>query len=238
MELQNQQVVIIGGSSGIGLATASLALSYGANVTIAARNQQKLQQSVEKLGSNVGSVVADIMDESQVEQIFQGLERVDHLFVAAGSLEAGGLITGASIEKLKHPIAERIYGAIYAVRHAVPKMTSGSITLMSGLFSSRPMPGSATTAAAVAGIEAMARTLALELSPIRVNAVCPGYIDTSLLANAFGDNYQQVIQSQAATLPAKRIGSAQEVAQSVVFMMTNGFMTGEILHIDGGGRLV
>jgi NAD(P)-dependent dehydrogenase (short-subunit alcohol dehydrogenase family) len=238
MELKNQQVVIIGGSSGIGLATASLALSYGANVTIAARNQQKLQQSVEKLGSNVRSVVADIMDESQVERIFQSLERVDHLFVAAGSLEAGGLISGASIEKLKHPIAERIYGAIYAVRHAVPKMKSGSITLMSGLFSTRPMPGSATTAAAVAGIEAMARTMALELSPIRVNAVCPGYIDTPLLANAFGESYQQIIQSQAATLPAKRVGSAQEVAQSVVFMMTNGFMTGEILHIDGGGRLV
>ncbi len=127
---------------------------------------------------------------------------------------------------------------IYAIRHATPRMSGGSITLMSGLFSSRPISGAAVVAATVSGIEAMARALALELSPIRVNAIAPGYIDTPLLKEAFSNHYEQVVKAQAATLPTKRIGTAEETAQAILFLMTNGFVNGEVLHIDGGGRFV
>lgn len=109
---------------------------------------------------------------------------------------------------------------------------------MSGLFATRPVPGVSMIAAAVAGVEAMTKTLALKLALIRVNAVCPSYIDTPLLQTAFGDGYEQTLQAQAATLPTKRIGTAEEVAQAVLLLMTNGFITGEILHVDGGGRLI
>ncbi|MGL5075715.1 MAG: SDR family oxidoreductase, partial [Waterburya sp.] len=163
------------------------------------------------------------------------------LFLTAGSLtrsETDGKIANATMEELKYPIAERVFGAIYAIRYVLPKMSAGSITLMSGLFATRPVPGVATIAAAVAGVEAMTRTFALELAPIRVNAVCPGYIDTPLLQTAFGDNYEQTLKAQAATLPTKRIGTAEEVAQAVLLLMTNGFITGEILHVDGGGKLI
>jgi NAD(P)-dependent dehydrogenase (short-subunit alcohol dehydrogenase family) len=240
MQLQDRQVVIIGGSSGIGFATAKLAKEMGAKLTITGRNSDKLKQAAIALG-NIRTIVADVLDEMQVQEIFQDIETVDHLFLTAGSLtrsETDGKIANAIMEELKYPIAERIFGAIYAIHHVLPKMSAGSITLMSGLFAARPVPGVATIAAAVAGVEAMTRTLALELVPIRVNAVCPGYIDTSLLKAAFGDRYQQTLQAQAETLPVNRIGTAEEVAQAVLLLMTNGFMTGEILHVDGGGRLI
>lgn len=155
-----------------------------------------------------------------------------------GASLASGTIVDTPLTELSRPINERIWGAIHAIRHAVPKMSSGSITLISGLFSSRPVAGMAVIAAAVGGIEAMTRALALELSPLRVNAIAPGYIDTPLLKAAFEDRYEGVIKNQAATLPTKRIGTAEEAARAILFLMTNGFMTGEILHIDGGGRYI
>jgi NAD(P)-dependent dehydrogenase (short-subunit alcohol dehydrogenase family) len=242
MQLKDRQIVIIGGSSGIGLATAQMALNMGANVTITGRNSEKLQRATTNL-SNVRTVVADVSNKLQIEQIFQDLKCVDHLFLTAGSLRTGenegdGKIATTAIKALKYPIEERIFGAIYTIHHALAKMSEGSITLMSGLFSTRPISGVATIAAAVAGIEAMTRTLALELAPICVNAVCPGYIDTPLLQAAFGDRYEQITKLQAESLPVKRIGTAEEVAEAVLLLMTNKFITGEVLHIDGGGRLI
>lgn len=236
MQLKDRSVVIIGGSSGIGFITAQLAKEYGANVTIAGRSQDKLRQAANELGG-VKTAIADISQEADICKLFAGLESVDHLIVLGGSL-ASGKIVDTPIAELGRPIDERIWGAIYAIRHAVPKMSSGSITLISGLFSSRPVAGMAVVAAAVGGIEAMTRALALELSPLRVNAIAPGYIDTPLLKAAFADRYEGVIKAQAATLPTKRIGTAEEAARAILFLMTNGFMTGEILHIDGGGRYV
>lgn len=236
MQLKERNVVIIGGSSGIGFLTAQLAKDYGANVTITGRSENKLHQAAKELGG-VETAIVDICKESDIHQLFEQLESVDHLVVLGGSL-ASGKIVDTPLEQLCHPITERIWGAIYTIRYAVPKMSSGSITLISGLFSSRPVAGMAVVAAALGGIEAMTRALALELSPLRVNAIAPGYIDTPLLKAAFEDRYEGVVKLQAATLPTKRIGTAEEAAKAILFLMTNGFMTGEILHIDGGGRYV
>lgn len=235
MQLKDRNVVIIGGSSGIGFVTA-LAKAYGANVTITGRSEDKLHQAAKELGG-VKTAIVDICKECDIRQLFEGLESVDHLVVLGASL-ASGKIVDTPLEELGRPITERLWGAIYTIRYAVPKMSSGSITLISGLFSSRPVAGMAVVAAAVGGIEAMTRALALELSPLRVNAISPGYIDTPLLKAAFEDRYEGVVKAQAATLPTKRIGTAEEAARAILFLMTNGFMTGEVLHIDGGGRYV
>jgi NAD(P)-dependent dehydrogenase (short-subunit alcohol dehydrogenase family) len=236
IQLKDQTVVIIGGSSGIGFATAQMLQELGANVTITGRLPDKLHQAAKELG-DVKTAIVDVTQETDIEQLFAGCDRIDHLVVLGGSL-ASGKVASAPLVELGRPIAERIWGAIYAIRHAVPKMSNGSITLTSGLFSSRPIPGMAIAAAAVGGIEAMTRALALELSPIRINAIAPGYIDTPLLKAAFADQYEGVIKAQAAALPIQRIGTAEETARSIVFLMTSEFITGEVLHIDGGGRLV
>lgn len=236
MQLANQTVVVIGGSSGIGFATAQLAQAQGAIVTITGRNGDKLDRAAAALG-NVATAIVDITKEADVQQLMARFEHIDHLVVLGASL-ASGRVVDTALQELGRPIDERIWGAVYAIRHAVSKMSDGSITLMSGLFSTRPIAGMVMAAAAVGGIEAMSRALALELTPVRVNAIAPGYIDTPLLQAAFEDQYEGVVKAQAATLPAKRIGTAEEAARCILLLMTTGFITGEVLHLDGGGRYV
>jgi NAD(P)-dependent dehydrogenase (short-subunit alcohol dehydrogenase family) len=236
MTLQGAQVVVIGGSSGIGLATAKLARQAGANITIAGRSQDKLMQAQRQLGE-VRMVPADITNEADVGQIFEGLSRVDHVVVAAGTI-LNGRIVDNDLATLRRIIDERIWGVTYVVRHAAPKMSQGSITFTSGGLSSRPRLGTAMLTTALAGVEAMTPALALELAPVRVNTVTPGLIDTPLLNNTYGAERDTIIQNRAAVLPGKRVGTAVEVAQAMLMLMTNEYMTGEVLHIDGGGRFV
>ena len=232
MNLKGEKVVIIGGSSGIGLATAKLAKEQGADVTIASRSRDKLERAAEQLGP-VEIVEADVAEEEAVQSVFAGLNQVDHVFVPAGTW-VGGNIVESDPDELRRALEVRIMGAIYVVQSAAAKMTDGSITFMSGQLASRPGPGTAITASSNAAVEVLARTLALELAPIRVNAIAPGLIDTPIL----GEHRDAVAKGAAANLPAKRIGTAEEVAQAVLLLMTNGFITGEVLHIDGGGRFV
>jgi NAD(P)-dependent dehydrogenase (short-subunit alcohol dehydrogenase family) len=126
----------------------------------------------------------------------------------------------------------------YVVRHAAPKMTDGSITLTSGGLSSRPRLGTAMLTTALAGVEALTPALALELAPVRVNVVTPGLIDTPLLHTAYGAERDTMVTTRAGLLPGKRIGTADEVAAVMLMLMTNAYITGAVLHIDGGGRYV
>jgi NAD(P)-dependent dehydrogenase (short-subunit alcohol dehydrogenase family) len=236
MQLNNQSVVIIGGSSGIGFATAKLAYAQGARVTIMGRNPTKLDRAAQELG-DVQKAIVDVTREADVQQLMAQVDHIDHLVVLGASLSSGKVVD-TNLEELGRPLQERIWGALYSVRYAVPRMSDGSITLMSGLFSTRPIAGMAVVAAAVGGIESMSRALALELAPIRVNAIAPGYIDTPLLQEALEDQYESVVKTQAATLPVQRIGTVGEAARSILFLATTHFMTGEVLHLDGGGRYV
>jgi NAD(P)-dependent dehydrogenase (short-subunit alcohol dehydrogenase family) len=232
MRLLGANVVIIGGTSGMGLATARLAKERGANVTIASRSSEKLSRAVQQLG-DVRAVSADITSESDVQAIFEAIERVDHVFISAGRLLRGKVME-ADLEIFNSDVDQRFWGPLYVVRNAVPKMTAGSLTFLSGQYASKPAPGAIVTAAMNAAIETLAKGLALELAPIRVNAVAPGLIDTPIL----GEHRDGASEWAKARLPLKRMGLAEEVAQAVVLLMTNGFITGEVVHIDGGGRLV
>jgi NADP-dependent 3-hydroxy acid dehydrogenase YdfG len=153
MSLNGAQVVIIGGSSGIGLATAKLARQAGADVTIAGRSQAKLAQAQQELGE-VRLVAADITNDADVGQVFEGLSRVDHVVVAAGAIHNGRIVDN-DLATLRRIIDERIWGVTYVVRHAAPKMSQGSITFTSGGLSSRPRLGTAMLTTALAGVEAM-----------------------------------------------------------------------------------
>lgn len=238
MSLQGQTIVIVGGSTGIGFETARLALQQKANVTIAGRSEEKLLKAKFHLVGNVRTVVADVTDEASVNRIFEGLDRVDHIFITAGSLVVGKILE-TDPKQFRYGLDERIFGTLYVVRAAVTKIPkTGSITLMSGVRASRPVPGTTMTTVGVAAVESLTPSLALELAPVRVNAVAPGWIDTPLLSGALGENYDVVINSASAKLPVQRIGQPQEVAEAVIMLMNNGFINGEVLHIDGGERYV
>jgi len=233
MELHGQTVVVIGGSAGMGFAVAKLAMEQGAEVTIASRSSQRLREAAEQLGS-VQTRVVDITREQDISALFHEMERVNHVFVSAARPLFGEILE-TDLEVFRIDVDQRFMGLLYVVRHAAPKMKQGSITFVTGSFSSRPAVGVVVSSALLAAGEALAKGLALELAPIRANAISPGAIDTLFPGEEGNKEMKQWAED---TLPVKRIGTAEEVAQAALLLMTNGYITGEVLHIDGGGRFV
>jgi NAD(P)-dependent dehydrogenase (short-subunit alcohol dehydrogenase family) len=235
-QLERQCVVVFGGSSGIGLAAAQLCHAEGAEVTLIGRDSRKLEAAAAGIATSQWRA-ADVRDESAVAAALRHLGRIDHVFISVG---AGGTsnVLKDDIGLLRQPFEERIFGTFAVVRAARPKMTGGSITLMSGMYASRIRSGASAQTAALCAVESLARTLALDLAPTRVNAVAPGWVDTPRLTRSFGAEKAARVDAIAAQLPGKRIGRADEIAQAVLLLMTNHYINGEVLHVDGAGRFV
>lgn len=236
--LDGSTVVVIGGSSGIGLACAEAARDAGASVVIAGRSSEKLDRAQALLGEGVQAVAADVTDEASVRDLFGRVERVDHLLIAAAETAAVG-VAEAEEDEVRPTLDIRVWGGFFATKHAAPVMgENGSITFLSGTSSHRPYPGAAMVAASGGAIEAFARALALELAPVRVNTICAGFVDTPLLDAYYGDGRDEAVRELAARLPVGRIGTPGDIADGAMFLMGNGFVTGTVLHIDGGKLLV
>lgn len=232
---QGQNVIIIGGSSGIGLATARRAKDAGANLFLISRNSQRLGEAAKAIGGAT-QIVSDIA--APRPDIFAGIDRIDHLLITAGTVQLQPLKDQSEADLLQ-VMNERLIGPLLAIKIALPLLhAASSITLTSGQFASRPAAGGAVVAAAVAAVESAARALAIELSPTRVNAVSPGWVDTPLLDGLMGDAKRQVLEQTASILPSRNIGAPDDIAQAILFLMVNRFVTGEALHVDGGGRWV
>lgn len=237
MSLAEKQIVIFGGSLGIGLATARIALQAGAKVTIVGRSEDRLRAAQNEL-KNVEIAVADAADETAVNRVFAEVETVDHVYNAAGNF-VGGTILENSAGFYRNVFEARIWGSFYIVRAAFPKMQpNGSFVFTGGVSTARPVPGAWATAVATAAAEQMARALAVEIAPLRANAVAPGWTDTPMWDDIFGEGKQEVFAGVAEKLLTKRLATAEEVAQAVIFLMNNNSITGETIHIEGGHRLV
>tara|TARA_R110002096_G_scaffold19729_16_gene65820 strand:- start:9669 stop:10391 length:723 start_codon:yes stop_codon:yes gene_type:complete len=237
-KLNDSAVIILGGSSGIGLATATAARAAGANVTITGRDPQRLASARAALGDAVTAVELDAADEAGTQQLFSTLAAVDHVFITAGTLVAdAGLATPSG--ELRPALDTRFWGALYAAKYAAPNMSAGgSITFMSGTAGRRPLPGAAVASASCGAVDAFARALALDLAPIRVNTISPGYVDTPLFDGLLGAQRDAVLAEVAQSLPVKRIGRPEEIADAVLFLMNNAYVNGINLVVDGGGLLV
>jgi NAD(P)-dependent dehydrogenase (short-subunit alcohol dehydrogenase family) len=238
MSLKDQHMVIIGASSGMGLATAKAAALAGARVTLVARRQDILEQAVAEMGQGTQAIVADIEDEQAIQSLFAQLETVDHLVTAAANL------TFSPIEKLdsdaaKHIVASKILGPFYAVKHAIPRLSkNGSITFFSGFSAWKPVAGTALIAAVDGALAAFCRSLAVELAPIRVNVMAPGVVATLMWQGVPEEQRQAFFATVSEQLPVKRMGSLEDMADAVLYLMQNSFITGTVLHVDGGHRLI
>jgi NAD(P)-dependent dehydrogenase (short-subunit alcohol dehydrogenase family) len=231
--LAGQHVVVIGGTAGIGLATARAAASAGAIVTVASRNPDSRGNSLD--GFNVER--CDISESASVASLFEGIDNLNHLVVTAAEMEHGHVLD-ADLDLVNRNFTSRFWGSVAAVRAAVPKMPSvGSITLTSGNAVDKAFPGEAFPGASAGAVEALMRTLAVEIAPIRVNVLCPGFIDTSLL-DFLGEERNTILGQIVTTrMPVGRIGTPEDVAHAALFLMTNGYVTGLSLLIDGGYQL-
>lgn len=237
MDLKGQKVVVIGGSSGIGLAAARAALDEGAEVVITGRSQEKLDRSRQALGGGALAVAADMTEPEAMRRLFETIGTLDHLFVSAGTARPG-LVAETEMSKIRSALEARFWGCYNATHFAASRISRrGSITYMSGNVALRPMPGSAVGAAAVAAVEAFARGVALELKPVRVNVVRAGLVDTPML-NGYGERRQGIIEAYSRRAPAGRIGRPEEIAAGVIYLMKNEYTTGTVLQIDGGALLI
>src|ERR1700716_1332857 len=237
--LQDKRVVVLGGSSGIGLAVAQQAAAEGAKVIIVSRNAERVQKAVECISGEAQGQAVNVSDEGAVATFFAKLGSFDHLvFTAGDSLHLHDLAT-TDLKRARRAFELRYWAALAAVKYGSKNIRKGgSIVLTSGVAGQRPHKGWVVAASVCGTIEALTRALALELAPIRVNAVSPGVVRTNLWQSMSAAERERLYESVGNSLPVGRVGEASEIAQSYLFLMQEGFATGQTVVVDGGTVLV
>jgi NAD(P)-dependent dehydrogenase (short-subunit alcohol dehydrogenase family) len=233
--LANTQVLVIGGSSGIGLATAVAAGEAGASVTIASRSRVTLDTALGSIRGTGRAVVLDTRDQSELERFFMAEGPWDHVVVSAAQTPTGPVRT-LGLADANAAMESKFWGA-YRVARAAKIKDGGSLTFISGFLSVRPSAAAVLQGAINAALEALARGLALELAPVRVNAVSPGLIATPLRSSMDDENRKAMFAETAARLPGRRVGRPEDVANAVLFLATTPFATGSTVRVDGGGAI-
>ena len=237
MTLKDQHVVVVGGSSGIGFAVAAGAAAAGARVTIASSSPAKVEAATARLGNAGAGFTVNVTDKADVGRAFAGLDPFDHLVFTAG--DWGGPRRGAlkdvDLDVAPGLFAVRFWGAMAVVKAALSKIApEGSITLTNGMIAHRPSPGAAVSSAMAGAVEHLARGLAVDLAPIRVNCVCPGLIRTEVWNSIPAETREEQLKGMTRKQPIPRVGAVEEAAQAYLFLMNCGYATGQVLKVDGG----
>jgi NAD(P)-dependent dehydrogenase (short-subunit alcohol dehydrogenase family) len=215
------KLVVVGGTSGMGRATVTAARALGWDVVSAGRRED-------------ADAFVDVTDPASVEALFSQVGALDHLLVTASPGRPGPILEQAP-DEARTFLDGKLFGAWLCARYAAPRMSpQGSITFITGVAVVRPPRGAATVTAAFAGVEALSRSLALELGPIRVNTIRPGYTDTDM----WGPDRSALRIKIAAGLPTGRIGEPEDIADAALFLMKNPQVTGAVLEVSGGESLV
>jgi len=230
-----QNVLVVGGSSGIGAAVAQMFVDERADVTIASRNAAKLESVAKRIGGGVRTATLDFTDDANVAAFFANAQAYDHVVVTAGETPTGPVRT-LSLDDAYAAMNSKFWGA-YRVARGASIREGGSLTLISGFLSVRPSKSSVLQGAINAALEALGRGLALELSPVRVNTVSPGLIATPLWSKLDAQAREKMYEGAAARLPARRVGQAEDVARAVLYLASTRYATGSTVLVDGGGAI-
>ena len=238
-KLLNKIVVILGGTSGIGLETAIAAAEEGAKLVVVSSSQQKVDNSLMSLPISSRGFAVDLTNEMQVIQFFDDIGKFDHLIFTAGDTLNFYNLLSIDIEQAQESINLRLWGAIIAVKYGAPLIREGgSITLTTGALGKRPRKGSAVISAMASAIEGLTRSLAIELEPLRVNAVCAGTVRTNLLSHLTEIEREAFFDDIGSNLLTRKVGNPRDLAEAYIYLMRCGFITGQIITVDGGSVLV
>ena len=241
MSCNGKTVVILGGTSGIGLSVAQAARREGAAIVVVSSNAERVQRAVGELGGGEGARghVVDLADERAVRALFEREASFDHLVFTAGESLVLGELAETDIEAAQRFFRLRYWGALTAAKHGAARIRAGgSIVFTSGLAGARPHATWSLGASICAAMEGLTRALAVELAPIRVNVVAPGVVKTPLWASFSAAERDALYAQTAQRLPVGHVGEAAEIAEAYLYAMRQTYMTGEVLRVDGGGALV
>lgn len=233
--LEGQHVLAVGASSGMGRGVAHRTAGAGARLTLMGRDAGRLRKVAEEIGGAEIREI-DLCRAETIAQAVEGLAPVDHLVVTAGTYGVATLAQSGPSD-WRDLLEERLIGPLLLIKALGDRLTN-SITLFTGSTVRRPSAGAVLATAALGGVEAAVRALAVELAPVRANAVSPGIFDTPLLDTVLGDAKSELVKASAERLPAQRIGTPDDAASAAMFLMTNPFITGTTIELDGGGALV
>lgn len=237
--MRNKRIVVLGGTSGIGWEVAKQAAAQGAEAVIVSSNVERVKQAVADIGGNAQGHAVDLTSEPAIQAFFQTAGAFDHLVFTAGDSLRLSELASADLQAARRAFEVRYWGALAAVKYATPYLRSGgSVVLTTGIAGARPQKGWVFGASVCGAMEALTRALAVELAPIRVNAVSPGIVRTNLWQNIPEQDREKMFASRGATLPVGRVGEAGDIARAYLFLMQEEFATGQVVVVDGGGVLV
>ena len=236
--LKGKRIIILGGTSGLGFATAKAAADQGAAIVVASSSRAKVDSAVARLPDGSEGHVLDLSTEEGVAVFFDRIGEFDHLVFTAGEALQLGKLEETSLEQAKQFFNIRFWGAFMAAKYGSRKIRSGgSIILTNGIVGLRPVKGWTVAASITGAVEALTRALAIELAPIRVNLVCAGFVKTELWNGMPEAARNQMFDQVAQKLPAGRVGEAADLAQAYLYLMGERFSTGAVIVVDGGGVL-
>jgi NAD(P)-dependent dehydrogenase (short-subunit alcohol dehydrogenase family) len=237
--LRNKRVVVLGGSSGIGLAVAQQASEGGAELVIVSSNAQRNQEAVKNLGGKAEGYALDLMDERAIQTFFAKIGSFDHLVFTAGDTLHLNELGAMDLRGARKAFELRYWAALAAVKYGSPHIrTGGSVVLTTGIAGQRPFKGWVVAASVCGTVEALTRALAVELAPLRVNAVSPGVVRTNLWQNVTEQEREAMYESIGKKLLVGRAGEASDIARVYLFLMQEGYSTGQVVVVDGGAVLV
>jgi NAD(P)-dependent dehydrogenase (short-subunit alcohol dehydrogenase family) len=234
--LDGQKAIVFGGGSGAGLASAKLLASKGAKVVITGRDARKLETAAKEFAGRVSVAAVDGKNVSEVQAFFEQTGAFDHLVIPAGQTNRGGSFVEEITDKtFRETFDGKFWVQITAAHAGARKIRpGGSITFFSGGANRRAIRGMVNIAAVNGAIDAVVPTLALELAPTRVNAISPGTLRTSYWTGVPEAQLEQIFDRMAKALPAARVGTPDDIANAVLFLVTTSYVTGTVLAVDGG----
>ncbi|MGH1516508.1 SDR family oxidoreductase [Chryseobacterium sp. JK1] len=237
--LNHKKIVVLGGSSGIGLATAKAAAREGAKVIIVSSNPQRISAALELLPAESSGFSVDLSKEENIKTFFEQVGNFDHLIYTAGENISMDMIEEMDMEKAKNFFNIRFWGVLSAIKYGKANLNEGgSITLMSGSFGHRPSKGYSLGASICGAMDAFTRAMAVELAPIRVNNIAAGVIKTNLWDGLSEEERNGFYKYMEDASLLKRVGEAEDIAQAFIYLMKQPHTTGQSLLIDGGSVLV
>ena len=238
-ELSEKRIVVLGGSSGIGLAVAQQVVAQGARAIIASSNAERVKQAVATLDGKAEGHALDLSNERDIQNFFQKIGDFDHLVFTAGDTLQLNELAATDLAKARHAFELRFWAVLAAVKHASAHIREGgSIVLTTGVAGERPHKGWTLAASVCGAIVALTRALAVELAPIRVNAVSPGVVRTNLWDNMQEQDREAMYKNVGNHLLVGRVGEASEIARAYLFLMQEGYSTGQTVVVDGGALLM